>query len=309
MAAAAAAAAANVFAGGGGDGGDGDGDGGAVLGARAGGGSRGKLGFSTKAVERRANGRGADTGVGATSAFAASTRGVDNAAAARDAAVRTIDIDGDGRSQAEAHAARVAAGQDLTDAATGEYKGVAGYVDRTAGFKREQGRAADKSTARGPQRAPANVRFHFRMDYQPDLCKDFKETGYCGYGDACIFLHDRGDYKAGWQIDAEWEEKQKKRREREAAGLDPDGDDDEGERKDKGDGLPFACAICREPFVDPIVTKCKHYFCEHCALRRYANDKTCAVCGKGTGGQFNVAHDIIRKRREIEREAKRQRTE
>ena len=24
--------------------------------------------------------------------------------------------------------------------------------------------------------------------------KDYKQTGYCGYGDACKFMHDRGDY-------------------------------------------------------------------------------------------------------------------
>ena len=40
-----------------------------------------------------------------------------------------------------------------------------------------------------------------RFDYQPDICKDYKETGYCGYGDSCKFIHDRGDYKSGWEID------------------------------------------------------------------------------------------------------------
>lgn len=24
---------------------------------------------------------------------------------------------------------------------------------------------------------------------------------YCGYGDACKFMHDRGDYKSGWELD------------------------------------------------------------------------------------------------------------
>ena len=27
------------------------------------------------------------------------------------------------------------------------------------------------------------------------------------------------------------------------------------------------CFICRQPFVNVIVTKCQHYFCEHCALK------------------------------------------
>ena len=31
-------------------------------------------------------------------------------------------------------------------------------------------------------RAPTNVRSTLRIDYQPDVCKDYKDTGYCGYG-------------------------------------------------------------------------------------------------------------------------------
>jgi hypothetical protein len=40
-----------------------------------------------------------------------------------------------------------------------------------------------------------------RFDYQPDICKDYKETGFCSYGDSCKFLHDRGDYKSGWELE------------------------------------------------------------------------------------------------------------
>ena len=50
-----------------------------------------------------------------------------------------------------------------------------------------------------------------RFDYQPDLCKDWKETGYCGFGDACKFMHDRGDYKAGWELERDWNAQQVKR--------------------------------------------------------------------------------------------------
>ena len=31
--------------------------------------------------------------------------------------------------------------------------------------------------------------------------QDYKETGFCGYGDACKFIHDRGDYKSGWELE------------------------------------------------------------------------------------------------------------
>eukprot|EP01126_Amoeba_proteus_P016158 TRINITY_DN1741_c0_g1_i7.p1 TRINITY_DN1741_c0_g1~~TRINITY_DN1741_c0_g1_i7.p1 ORF type:complete len:155 (-),score=31.54 TRINITY_DN1741_c0_g1_i7:595-1059(-) len=43
----------------------------------------------------------------------------------------------------------------------------------------------------GPVQTGSNVRISCRFDYQPDICKDWKETGYCGYGDSCKFLHDR----------------------------------------------------------------------------------------------------------------------
>lgn len=37
----------------------------------------------------------------------------------------------------------------------------------------------------GPQKpAASNVRAISRMDYQPDVCKDYKETGRCGYVDS-----------------------------------------------------------------------------------------------------------------------------
>jgi RING finger protein 113A len=67
-------------------------------------------------------------------------------------------------------------------------------------------RKEEKAKKYGPIRAPAYLRSTVRWDYQPDICKDYKETGYCGFGDSCKFLHDRGDYKSGWQLDREFEE-------------------------------------------------------------------------------------------------------
>ena len=55
---------------------------------------------------------------------------------------------------------------------------------------------------------------------------------------------------------------------------------------------------CREPWekiVDPVVTRCRHYFCERCALQHNARSGKCAVCEAPTQGIFNVAHDIKRK--------------
>ncbi|KAF7840163.1 zinc finger CCCH domain-containing protein 1-like [Senna tora] len=64
----------------------------------------------------------------------------------------------------------------------------------------------------GPLRALTHIRMSAILDHQPDICKDYKETGYCGYGDSCKFLHDRGDYKSGRQLEKEWNEAEKARR-------------------------------------------------------------------------------------------------
>ncbi|XP_022134274.1 zinc finger CCCH domain-containing protein 1 [Momordica charantia] len=177
------------------------------------------------------------------------------------------------------------------------YKGVNAYVDYKAGFRREQTISSEKAGgAHGPLRASAHIRASARFDYQPDICKDYKETGYCGYGDACKFMHDRGDYKSGWQLEKEWEEVEKARKRKLAMGSD-EGDEDTAEQSDEDeeDALPFACFICREPFVDPVMTKCKHYFCEHCALKHHAKNKKCFVCNQPTLGIFNTAHEIRKK--------------
>ncbi|CAA7402633.1 unnamed protein product [Spirodela intermedia] len=167
-------------------------------------------------------------------------------------------------------------------------------MDHKAGFRREQTIAGEKAGgAHGPLRAPVHIRVSARFDYQPDICKDYKETGYCGYGDSCKFMHDRGDYKMGWQLEREWDESEKARKRALAlgGGENDEGGMDDGDSEDD-DALPFACFICREPFEDPVVTKCKHYFCEHCALKHYQRSKKCFVCNQPTLGIFNTAHEI-----------------
>lgn len=178
------------------------------------------------------------------------------------------------------------------------YKGINGYTDYKAGFRREQTIASEKAGgSHGPLRASAHIRVSARFDYQPDICKDYKETGYCGYGDSCKFMHDRGDYKSGWQMEKEWDETEKARKRNLAMGGGDDDDEDVDGQSDEDDdnALPFACFICREPFVDPVVTMCKHYFCEHCALKHHTRNKKCFVCNQPTMGIFNTAHEIRKK--------------
>lgn len=213
--------------------------------------------------------------------------------------------------------------------------------DRDARAKLEKSLPAEKvslskiSGTLGPVRAPSFLRSTSRFDYQPDICKDYKETGFCGFGDSCKFMHDRSDYKSGAQIEREWEEAQQKKKrklqelEQFAAeqddkraremlrGLDGDvndevevgskdirllkrqqlenGEEEENfEIKDGEEELPFACFICRNPFTDPVVTQCGHYFCQQCAIDRSRQTSRCAACDKPTFKIFNKAWKLIR---------------
>ncbi|KAK9444467.1 hypothetical protein VB005_02218 [Metarhizium brunneum] len=61
---------------------------------------------------------------------------------------------------------------------------------------------ADVASQRiGPvQRAASTIRSTIIQDYDPNVCKDWKRCGSCGFGDSCKFLHAREDYKQGWQL-------------------------------------------------------------------------------------------------------------
>eukprot|EP01055_Gregarina_sp_Pseudo9_P003968 Gregarina_sp_Pseudo_9__3967@NODE_410_length_2896_cov_13_895695_g387_i0_p2_GENE_NODE_410_length_2896_cov_13_895695_g387_i0NODE_410_length_2896_cov_13_895695_g387_i0_p2_ORF_typecomplete_len237_score68_91zfCCCH/PF00642_24/1_7e09zf_CCCH_4/PF18345_1/0_00016zfCCCH_4/PF18044_1/0_0029zfCCCH_3/PF15663_5/0_015zfCCCH_8/PF18633_1/0_39Torus/PF16131_5/0_45zfCCCH_2/PF14608_6/0_63_NODE_410_length_2896_cov_13_895695_g387_i04471157 len=92
----------------------------------------------------------------------------------------------------------------------GVYRGQGAYVSHMK--QREDAIRGNKYTGlHGPLRGSQFARTTLRIDYNPEICKDYKETGYCGFGDTCKFLHDRSDYKAGWQIEKEWEEEQRRK--------------------------------------------------------------------------------------------------
>jgi RING finger protein 113A len=79
------------------------------------------------------------------------------------------------------------------------------------------------------------------------------------------------------------------------------GNDDDDEDDALLENIPFACIICKEAYKSPIVTRCGHYFCEPCALKRYRKDPTCAACGSGTNGVFNSGkrlQKMLEKKRE-----------
>ncbi|MCJ1479623.1 RNA-splicing factor [Lambiella insularis] len=186
----------------------------------------------------------------------------------------------------------------------GTYKGSSSYQS----FIKKNPNAPSKQV--GPVKAPTNIRTITVTDFAPDVCKDYKQTGFCGFGDSCKFLHAREDYKQGWQLDKDWETVTKGKRiggktmsSRNKTGEEDGSDDDDAVLE----GIPFACIICKRPYTNPVITKCGHYFCEACALQRYRKTPSCAACGAGTGGVFNGAKNLrklLDKKREREKKKK-----
>ena len=126
----------------------------------------------------------------------------------------------------------------------------------------------------GPMKSAASIRVTSRFDYQADICKDYKETGYCGFGDSCKFLHDRSDFKSGWQIDKEWQQQQKKKDVPINRDVEPSGN--------------LECGVCKlawaECATDPCRAICGHCFCEACFVK-YCS-QICKTCKKATRGVF-----------------------
>ncbi|KAL8895604.1 MAG: hypothetical protein Q9192_003539 [Flavoplaca navasiana] len=189
---------------------------------------------------------------------------------------------------------------------TDTYKGQASYQS----FIQKNPNAPTRTV--GPVKAPTNIRTITVTDFAPDVCKDYKQTGFCGFGDNCKFLHAREDYKQGWELDKDWEIGIKGKKGgmggKNITAMNKGKGDEEEEEDAMLEGIPFACIICKKGYTNPIVTKCGHYFCEACALTRYRKSPACAACGAGTGGVFNGAkglkklldkkRDRARKRRE-----------
>eukprot|EP00927_Polykrikos_kofoidii_P071601 TRINITY_DN67860_c0_g1_i1.p1 TRINITY_DN67860_c0_g1~~TRINITY_DN67860_c0_g1_i1.p1 ORF type:complete len:356 (+),score=70.23 TRINITY_DN67860_c0_g1_i1:202-1269(+) len=230
-----------------------------------------------------------------------------------DDAVRLLEIEtAPDKDQRAIHERNEAIHKGLKDGTleTGVYRGLGGYK-RYA--NRSEG-AISKSKVSGllgPTRNTlSNVRSTMRIEYwnassgtDGGVCKDYKETGYCGFGDSCKFLHDRSDYKQGYELEREWEAKQKKieeekrkrweRRAKKRAELGndaPEGASSSSSSSDEDD-IPKACPSCNERWEQcnstPVQTVCGHYFCEDCAMTNFARSTLCMTCSAKTNGIFN----------------------
>ena len=152
-------------------------------------------------------------------------------------------------------------------------------------FKNEK---VSKNETVGPSRSSSNLRVTSRFDYQADICKDYKETGYCGFGDSCKFLHDRSDYQPGWKIDKEWEKEQAKKTRHDRSRHQDDDEDDDQKKPTESEVIPSSCCACKKSWQECLRPKCKtlcsHFYCEDCFA--LFCKKTCKVCRKATNGVF-----------------------
>lgn len=98
---------------------------------------------------------------------------------------------------------------------------------------------------------------------------------------------------SGHQLDREWENVTKGRKTLNgtivASARKSKDEESDQEDDDELENIPFACIICKEDYKSPIVTRCGHYYCEACALKRYRKNPACCACGADTKGVFNVA--------------------
>lgn len=111
-------------------------------------------------------------------------------------------------------------------------------------------------------------KYNVRFDYAAGLCKDYLETGYCGFGDSCIFLHDRGDYKMGWELDADFERQHQQK------------PDDTGfEIPEPVDPSLTECPVCKRPHEKArMLPECGHRFCMTCIVNALKTRLKCPLC-------------------------------
>jgi RING finger protein 113A len=169
------------------------------------------------------------------------------------------------------------------EAKAGVYRGLNSYPIYAEKSERDITNAKFTGSL-GPVKPPSHIRTSCRFDYAMGLCKDWAEAGYCGFGDGCIFVHDRSDVKTGWQLEKDWAEEQEHKRRRAFEGGNDSSEDLEVKLDSEETGK---CGVCDNDPIEAVRTACQHLFCYRCALQHYGKSAKCKVCSKPTRGIFN----------------------
>lgn len=135
-----------------------------------------------------------------------------------------------------------------------------------------------------------NVRLNSEIDFCTiGICQDYLKSGFCAFGDNCIYAHVR-EFKSSYEITKEWEEEQRKKEEEKKK---------KKEEIEEKNLIPEVCPICKKEYQNPVVTCCHHFFCEKCVIDVFSKKKNtlCYVCGTETNGSLNSGIEEIEKQK------------
>lgn len=134
-----------------------------------------------------------------------------------------------------------------------------------------------------------------------NLCKDWHDSGYCPFGNSCLYLHDRSNHKTGWELEKEYEKSEKERWKRISNPELALKEAQEASLKLIEKYKPAQeCGLCKEPFEKPVEVECGHIFCMRCAIKL----PKCQQCGKKLSGIMNNAEKFLSQQSEQYEEMK-----
>mmetsp|Transcript_10186 Transcript_10186/g.37877 ORF Transcript_10186/g.37877 Transcript_10186/m.37877 type:complete len:314 (-) Transcript_10186:2138-3079(-) len=181
-------------------------------------------------------------------------------------------------------------------------------ADATSASKNNPSNAITSTNAihAGNKNLTSRAHLHIRSTATFDfggICKDYKESGWCSFGDDCIYAHVREDYMEGYEQDRAWEKSMKEKKE--AKNSAPKN------LEENLDAVPQECSLCEQPFKNPVKTLCNHIFCKDCFLKHYKGGRrtACPTCKEDTHGILNSAEELVKKAQERRDRISKQRAE
>lgn len=142
--------------------------------------------------------------------------------------------------------------------------------------------------------------------FQPDACRSYYEYGYCGFEDHCTFSHNafsENEQKSKYDINSISKSSSFSTNSANTAismsspsslyssriifkpipvNISNSYPVSSGKTEEA-----FNCKLCNSDLFQPIITNCKHIFCESCMMKYYINiSSNCVICDKELDGNF-----------------------